>query len=149
MMSFAFSLYLLRFVYNTTKTRRFRVRLAGFMNQKMFSLDIKWPILFYLSFAVHVSLLLSLSHSLLLVYLFAVCVLSHLSVIVVCLYVVPFSCDLLRSFQSLSAFISLSFFSQLVLWLFSHSRLRHATEAAWSLNISFDKFALNPLWNAQ
>ena len=27
------------------KTRRFRIRLAGFMNLKIFSLEIKWPIL--------------------------------------------------------------------------------------------------------
>ena len=34
-----------RLGYTTTKTRRFRVRLAGFMNLKIFSLEIKWPIL--------------------------------------------------------------------------------------------------------
>ena len=32
-------------IYIMTKTRRFRVRLAGFMILKMFSLEIKWPIL--------------------------------------------------------------------------------------------------------
>ena len=36
---------MLRFVYTTTKTRRFCVRLAGFVNLKCFSLEIKWPIL--------------------------------------------------------------------------------------------------------
>ena len=33
------------FAYTKTKTRCFRVRLAGFMNLKKISLDVKWPIL--------------------------------------------------------------------------------------------------------
>ena len=39
------SFYTLRLIYITTKMCRFCVRLAGFMNLKFFSLEIKWPIL--------------------------------------------------------------------------------------------------------